>query len=265
MIKAFFLGFASCGILVLGLASSAQSPMAPAFFLSEADIASGIEETLGDRPNMGVGRITTTDDWRINMIHRTAAATPIVHERGTEIHFITGGEGTLVTGGVVVTDQNGVRSVDGGKAQVVREGDFVLVPDGTPHPARSGRRAEPLRFLPAAARRAALAAGPAAQFEQPGRILQSRSVLRPGRGVAPRLSRAPAGGELWLCSAFRGVAALGVPGGLAFDRRRLGDTPREPVVTLAQGRGAASVPDELASPVRCGSRAGGGLVRREPS
>ncbi len=133
MIKAFLLGFASCGILAIGLSSTAQSPMAPAFYMSASDIAQGIQETLGDRPNMGVGRITTTDDWRINMIHRTAAATPIVHEQGTEIHYITGGEGTFVTGGVVVTDQNGLRTVDGGKAQVVSEGDFVLVPDGTPH------------------------------------------------------------------------------------------------------------------------------------
>lgn len=133
MLKAFCAGFASCGVIVLGLAAGAQSSMAPAFYISASDIARGIEESLGDRPNMGVGAITTTDDWRINMIHRTAAANPIVHESGTEIHFITGGEGTFVTGGVVVTDADGNRTVEGGKAQIVREGDFVLVPDGTPH------------------------------------------------------------------------------------------------------------------------------------
>ena len=129
-LTAFSAGFVLAGGLSIAIA---QSAMPPALFVAAGDIAAGIEESAGDRANMQVGRITNTDDWRINMIHRTAAAGAIVHERGTEIHYITDGEGTLVTGGVVVSDAAGNRMVEGGEARVVRAGDFVLVPDGTPH------------------------------------------------------------------------------------------------------------------------------------
>lgn len=130
ILTAFVAGFA----LAAGLSFAvAQSVMPPALYVSAAEIARGVDEAAGDRANMQVGRISNTDDWRINMIHRTAAAGAIVHERGTEIHFITDGVGTLVTGGVVTEDAQGNRVVDGGEARAVRAGDFVLVPDGTPH------------------------------------------------------------------------------------------------------------------------------------
>lgn len=130
MLKPFLAGFTLATGLTLALA---QSSMPPALFVSAGEIARGIEATAGDRPNMQVGRISNTDDYRINMIHRTAAAGAIVHERGTELHYITGGSGTLVTGGVVVRDAADNRVVEGGEARTVHEGDFVLIPDGTPH------------------------------------------------------------------------------------------------------------------------------------
>lgn len=130
MLKPFFAGFVLAGTLSYAIA---QSPMPPALFVSGQVIQEGIAASAGDRPNMQVGRITTTDDWRINMIHRTAAAGAISHERGTEIHYITGGTGTLVTGGTIVADGDGNRVVEGGEARIVKTGDFVLVPDGTPH------------------------------------------------------------------------------------------------------------------------------------
>ena len=130
MIRAFFAGF----LLATGLiAVSAQSSMPPAFFMAGQDISAAVDESAGSRPGMQVGRISNTDDYRINMIHRTSSANPISHERGTEIHFITAGSGTLVTGGVIVEDGQGNRTVSGGQAREVKQGDFVLVPDATPH------------------------------------------------------------------------------------------------------------------------------------
>lgn len=130
ILTAFLAGLA----LAAGLSFAvAQSVLPPALYVSAAEIARGIDESVGDRANMQVSRISNGDDWRINMIHRTAAAGAIVHERGTEIHFITAGMGTLVTGGVVTQDAQGNRVVDGGVAQTVRAGDFVLISDATPH------------------------------------------------------------------------------------------------------------------------------------
>jgi mannose-6-phosphate isomerase-like protein (cupin superfamily) len=117
----------------LGAAIFAQSSMPPGQYMSAAEFAGAIEQSAGDRPGMAVGRMTNTDDYRINMIHRTQAAGAIIHEVGTELHYITDGAGTLVTGGVIVRPDGGRPSIEGGRAQRVGVGDAVLIPEGTPH------------------------------------------------------------------------------------------------------------------------------------
>ena len=114
---------------------SAQSPKPPGQYMSGAEIASAVAAAAaaGDRPGMAVGRFVNTDAYRINMIHRTAAAGAIVHDVGTELHYITDGAGTLVTGGVIVRPASGGAVIEGGKAQRVAAGDMVLIPVGTPH------------------------------------------------------------------------------------------------------------------------------------
>ena len=83
---------------------------------------------------MGVSTITTTENYRINLITRTEPAGAIVHRPGTELHFITEGAATLVTGGTVVRPSEGAPgTIEGGVAQRVTKGDAILVPEGTPH------------------------------------------------------------------------------------------------------------------------------------
>jgi len=117
----------------LGAAIAAQSPMPPGQFTSAGEFATAIQQSAGDRPGMAVGRMSNTDDYRINMIHRTQAAGAIIHEVGTELHYITDGAGTLVTGGVIVRPDGGRPVIEGGKAQRVTVGDALLIPEGTPH------------------------------------------------------------------------------------------------------------------------------------
>ena len=118
---------ATGGVLV------AQTAMPPGQFMSAGEFAEAIEQSAGDRPGMAVGRMANTDDYRINMIHRTQAAGAIIHEVGTELHYITEGAGTLVTGGVIVRPDGGRPIIEGGKAQRVTVGDALLIPEGTPH------------------------------------------------------------------------------------------------------------------------------------
>ena len=120
--------------ITFGAVLYAQSPMPAGRYMSAAEFAAGLEQTAGDRSGMVASRFFNTDDYRINMIHRTQAAGAIVHDVGTELHYITGGAGTLVTGGVVVrTGNGGPSSIEGGTAQKVSMGDAVLIPEGTPH------------------------------------------------------------------------------------------------------------------------------------
>jgi len=120
-------------VISLGAALLAQSPMPPGQFMSAEEFASAIQQAAADRPGMAVARMDNNDDYRINMIRRTQAAGAIIHEVGTELHYITEGAGTLVTGGVVVRPDGGRPVIEGGRAQRVSVGDALLIPEGTPH------------------------------------------------------------------------------------------------------------------------------------
>ncbi|MFM1896170.1 MAG: hypothetical protein RLZZ385_1244 [Pseudomonadota bacterium] len=120
-------------LTVANLSSNAQTPMPPATLVTAEVFAAGIASSAGDRPGMAVGRFVTTDDYRINLIQRTAPAGAIIHDVGMELHYITDGAGTLVTGGVIVRRGDGPASIEGGEAIQVRAGDAVLIPVNTPH------------------------------------------------------------------------------------------------------------------------------------
>jgi mannose-6-phosphate isomerase-like protein (cupin superfamily) len=83
---------------------------------------------------MAASRVQIGDHYRINLIRRTEAAGAIVHQRGTELHYVTDGAGTLVTGGLVVRPAGGGQgTIEGGLARHVTAGDAILIPEGTPH------------------------------------------------------------------------------------------------------------------------------------
>lgn len=112
----------------------AQSDVTPALYVTAADIASALQASANARPNMAVGTITTTDDYRINLIRRTAPAGAITHAVGTELHYITEGAGILVTGGTIVAGSDGGNStIANGVSRRVTVGDAILIPEGTPH------------------------------------------------------------------------------------------------------------------------------------
>jgi mannose-6-phosphate isomerase-like protein (cupin superfamily) len=112
----------------------AQSPVAPGLYMRATDIASALQQSAAEREGMAVGAITNDDEYRINLIRRTEGAGAIVHQVGTELHFITEGSGTLVTGGIVIRPAGGGRAtIEGGLARLVSKGDAILIPEGTPH------------------------------------------------------------------------------------------------------------------------------------
>ncbi|NQV70494.1 MAG: hypothetical protein HQ498_10755 [Pseudohongiella sp.] len=124
------------GLILLAFATvvSAQTPVAPALYMKAGDIALALEKAAAERPAMAVSTITTSEEYRINLIRRTEAAGAIVHQRGTELHFITEGAGTIVTGGIVVRPADGGQAtIEDGLAVRVSKGDAVLIPEGTPH------------------------------------------------------------------------------------------------------------------------------------
>ena len=125
-------------LLLVPTVALAQEPMPPALFTPGAEIASALAAAVEERPSMAASRIEIGEHYRINLIRRTEAAGAIVHTRGTELHYITDGAGTLVTGGVVVRPTGGgPGGIEGGLARRVTEGDAILIPEGTPHQYRA--------------------------------------------------------------------------------------------------------------------------------
>ncbi|MDG1025506.1 MAG: hypothetical protein P8N94_01850 [Gammaproteobacteria bacterium] len=131
MKKKIILGSILFSICTLAIA---QTALPPALYIKADDINSALEKSAGERENMAVGTINNGDDYRINLIRRTAAAGAIVHEVGAELHFITEGAGTLLTGGIIVRPADGGRAnIEQGLARRVTVGDAIIIPEGTPH------------------------------------------------------------------------------------------------------------------------------------
>ena len=112
----------------------AQEPVPPALYTAGTDITSALATAVAARPSMAASRIEVGEHYRINLIRRTEAAGAIVHRPGTELHYVTDGAGTLVTGGIVVRPAGGGQgNIEGGLARRVTVGDAILIPEGTPH------------------------------------------------------------------------------------------------------------------------------------
>ncbi len=85
------------------------------------------------------GPLATTPDYTVSMNQRTATGQVEVHEKETDIFYVTGGEATFVTGGKMiggkVSRPNQLLGTDiqGGETHHLTRGDVVVIPAGTPH------------------------------------------------------------------------------------------------------------------------------------
>lgn len=80
-----------------------------------------------------------TGAYKIHASRRDAPGMAEIHERDTDIIYVTGGQGTFVTGGAVVDgkktapDELRGSAIDGGETRRIARGDVIVVPHGTPH------------------------------------------------------------------------------------------------------------------------------------
>lgn len=73
-----------------------------------------------------------------NLEYRAAVGPSAVHKKYAEFFYVIDGSATLVTGGKLVNEKsNGDNlsgtAIEGGSPRQVAKGDFVIVPEGTPH------------------------------------------------------------------------------------------------------------------------------------
>jgi mannose-6-phosphate isomerase-like protein (cupin superfamily) len=87
-------------------------------------------------------KIASYGDHAITIAARTKSGGPEMHEQWTDVIMVTGGQATLVIGGKIVGEvaaEGGTLGekrgddITGGTTQVVKKGDIINIPAGTPH------------------------------------------------------------------------------------------------------------------------------------
>ena len=123
---------AAAAVVVAQQPATQTAPPEMKTYTSAADVQALIAQSKNARLLAGA-------PYTVNMEYRATVGPAAVHEREAEIFYIMEGTGTLVTGGKLVnetrtnpTNLTGP-SVEGGLSRTVSKGDFILVPEGTPH------------------------------------------------------------------------------------------------------------------------------------
>jgi mannose-6-phosphate isomerase-like protein (cupin superfamily) len=134
----------SSTFLVAAALGFAQQPAPDALktFASASDVQSLIAKAKADHKE---GQPTVTEPilrlapYNANLEYRTAVGPAAVHETEAEIFYVIDGSGTMITGGKLKEEKrtnaanlNGTGITDG-QTRTVGKGDFIVVPEGTPH------------------------------------------------------------------------------------------------------------------------------------
>ena len=111
-------------------------------FASSADVAAlaakAKTERKGEAP-LVAERILHLPPYNANLEYRAAVGPAAVHEKEAEVFYVIDGSATMVTGGTLV-DQTRTnpenlagKGIEGGMSRAVAKGDFIVVPENTPH------------------------------------------------------------------------------------------------------------------------------------
>ena len=85
------------------------------------------------------GMLVTQSDLTVQGAHRAAAGQVEVHDKETDVLYITDGEATFVTGGTMIGGKNTKTGqwlgtdIQGGESRHLSKGDVIVIPAGMPH------------------------------------------------------------------------------------------------------------------------------------
>jgi len=109
-------------------------------FASVLPGAEGPGVTYADHEKVAkVGPIAGTSDYTVATAHRGEAGKVEVHDKETDVIYITDGAATFITGGTMVggkmtkAGQWLGTDIQGGETRQLAKGDVVVIPAGTPH------------------------------------------------------------------------------------------------------------------------------------
>ena len=137
-------GFA---VILTASAAFAQQPPAAAAaasrtMVSAADVTALIAKAKAERKDnqaLLAQSMIQLAPYNVSLEYRAAVANAAVHETEAELFYVIDGSATLVTGGKLTNENrtNGANlsgsGIEGGVSRRVAKGDFIMVPEGTPH------------------------------------------------------------------------------------------------------------------------------------
>lgn len=145
MLKTLATGAAALALTALAQAAPAQAqapaPVQVATYTSSAEVQKLIahaRETHKTEPTI-IQPILSLAPYRANLEYRTATGPAAVHEKEAELFYVIEGSGTLTTGGKLKDEKRtnptnlSGSGIDGGQSRTVSKGDFLIVPEGSPH------------------------------------------------------------------------------------------------------------------------------------
>src|SRR5262245_1306547 len=122
--------------------TGAQTAAASRTMVSAADVAALIAKARVDRKEgqalLGQSMIQLAP-YNVSLEYRAAVANAAVHETEAELFYVVDGSAMLVTGGKLKEEKrtNAANltgsAIEGGVSRHVAKGDFIMVPEGTPH------------------------------------------------------------------------------------------------------------------------------------
>jgi mannose-6-phosphate isomerase-like protein (cupin superfamily) len=117
------------------------APPAPKLFTSAGDLTAMIAKAKSERKANFTQPILQLAPYAAQLEYRVAGinANASVHEREAEMFLVVEGSGTLVTGGKLKEERRtnaenlAGSGIEGGARRKVAKGDFIMVPENTPH------------------------------------------------------------------------------------------------------------------------------------
>jgi glc operon protein GlcG len=85
------------------------------------------------------GPLVTASDLLVQGSHRTGPGKVEIHDKETDVFYVTDGSATFMTGGTVIGDtvtkpgQHLGSDLKGGEAHNLTKGDVIVIPAGMPH------------------------------------------------------------------------------------------------------------------------------------
>jgi mannose-6-phosphate isomerase-like protein (cupin superfamily) len=147
--RTMIIGFAFTLMAAVALAKlpapqpAPQSPAKPPkFFTSSSDVTALIAKAKSERKEgqpMVPEPMLELGSYDGHLEYRPAVGPAAVHEKEAEMFYVIDGSANLVTGGKLVNETRtnpanlSGSAIEGGTSRTITKGDFILVPENTPH------------------------------------------------------------------------------------------------------------------------------------